>query len=984
MAFGIFAFLGCVPAPSQAPLNAYIASNVGVSGTLEGPVTAVASQSPATLGFTATSPNRPVWKDARFSGGKPSIHFPDSEVDYLTASSKLVCPNGFSSFVVFKTTGTDTTTSNANINPPMTILGDHSTTNSRNQVGLSGGNVRYCYKVGGTTWTTYSGSGDTLNDGGVHTIAVIHKTDGSLSVYADGVLRISETGVTYDASQTGINRIGAGYNSQDQVQNFDLAELKVWDGAIEASSVAGMHSAAMAYWAGVAAPSITSLSYSQFATDGIGKPVTVTGTNLSGATKVTISGVDITPTSSTSTTVVFTPPARTAASSLSLTVTTPGGTSNALTCSYWGPEAASVTALHDFDPADASKRTLVSGKVSVLLDRIGAMHMRQATDANRPTLVSSDAAYGGVDTLSHSSSYLIGDATTAISGPVSILVIGNTTAGSQCLISKDTNTAPYDIIHSSGVRPRFYSDAGNLTASTGATVSSPSAVLFTDSMSGSSAANLYNVDLSTPLASGTTRWGSITALAIGLGIAGLTNLTGKIARVIVWGGVLSADDKAKLADYLNNARGYGLSVTASAPSFAVTSISPTSGTERGGTSVTITGTGFTGATSASVGGLTLNSFTVVNDTTITGTTKMQTPGLKSVSVTNGTTATLTSGYTVNEVGLYTSGVKFRGINRAGPEYGEDWDGWSGQTYYEIPSGTPLTTEIAKYKEKGFNIIRLPFSWVRMQHSLNGSLHAGYSAAYKTLVEAFTNAGLRVIVECHAYMRYATGAWSGESQVGTYTQRIMGDGTLTSAHLVDLWSKVAALFASNHYVYFGLMNEPHNLTSFDSTALFASFNAQIAAIRSAGAKQLILVSNSEGSEITHWNTWSPNGGPLDSVAALDIVDSENNYAFEHHVYIADPGATSFSSILATVTSWSRTNGRKAIITEGLMHSDAANGSTAWSDLMTYLNANNDVWLGVLPWNLPPHSYLDEDGDGAHVNDTAAMAWYAPFLTPNKVT
>lgn len=210
--FGLFAFLGAQSGVAQASLGVHLMSDTTVTGTLDGPVTSVGSVLPASATFTATSPNRPVWKDARFSGGKPSIHFPDSEVDYLTASSKLVCPDGFSCFVVFKTDGTDTVTSNANINPPMTILGDHNTTNSRNQLGLSGGNVRYCYKVGGTTWTAYSGSGDTLNDGNVHTIAVIHKTDGSLSVYTDGVLRISETGVTYDASQTGINRIGAGYN----------------------------------------------------------------------------------------------------------------------------------------------------------------------------------------------------------------------------------------------------------------------------------------------------------------------------------------------------------------------------------------------------------------------------------------------------------------------------------------------------------------------------------------------------------------------------------------------------------------------------------------------------------------------------------------------------------------------------------------------------------------------------------------------------
>ena len=52
----------------------------------------------------------------------------------------------------------------------------------------------------------------------------------------------------------------------------------------------------------------------------------------------------------------------------------------------------------------------------------------------------------------------------------------------------------------------------------------------------------------------------------------------------------------------------------------VTAISPANGPTLGGTTVTITGTQFTGATSATVCGVALGSLAVVNDTTLTGTT----------------------------------------------------------------------------------------------------------------------------------------------------------------------------------------------------------------------------------------------------------------------------------------------------------------------------------------------------------------------------
>lgn len=78
---------------------------------------------------------------------------------------------------------------------------------------------------------------------------------------------------------------------------------------------------------------------------------------------------------------------------------------------------------------------------------------------------------------------------------------------------------------------------------------------------------------------------------------------------------------------------------------AVSSISPSLGDQSGGTPVTITGTGFASATSAALGGSNLTSFTVVNDTTITGVTASGTRGLVNVTVTSPYgTGTLSNGY----------------------------------------------------------------------------------------------------------------------------------------------------------------------------------------------------------------------------------------------------------------------------------------------------------------------------------------------------
>lgn len=89
--------------------------------------------------------------------------------------------------------------------------------------------------------------------------------------------------------------------------------------------------------------------------------------------------------------------------------------------------------------------------------------------------------------------------------------------------------------------------------------------------------------------------------------------------------------------------GYTVTVTYTVPvSPEVTRIKPSTGSVNGGQSVTITGTGFTGALSATLGGVALTSFVVVDDETITGVTGEHASGLVDVDVAG--VGTLTDGY----------------------------------------------------------------------------------------------------------------------------------------------------------------------------------------------------------------------------------------------------------------------------------------------------------------------------------------------------
>jgi endoglucanase len=329
-------------------------------------------------------------------------------------------------------------------------------------------------------------------------------------------------------------------------------------------------------------------------------------------------------------------------------------------------------------------------------------------------------------------------------------------------------------------------------------------------------------------------------------------------------------------------------------------------------------------------------------------------------------------------GTYTTGVPFRGINRAGLEYGDEWWGWTGQIYYEIPTASQIASELAYFNSKGFNTIRLPISWERVQHALNGPLTSSYVAGMMAYINAATSAGFYVILDLHNYNRYAENTHnSAGTQVSGYVQRKMGDGVLTISHLVDIWVKLTNLVLANPKVILNLMNESHDF-DMTSTEWFAGVQTVMNAIRATGSTHLILVPNSRSSDVEHWDTYAPNGGPLDSVAALAITDTANNYAFDMHAYQNYPtSSTSYSNLVSGVTYWARTNNKKLFLSEMGTVAGAANGSSGIGGLLSYLNSNEDVWLGWTPWDLTIYSLTS----GSHTADAPSMSWYQPYLVPN---
>ena len=291
-----------------------------------------------------------------------------------------------------------------------------------------------------------------------------------------------------------------------------------------------------------------------------------------------------------------------------------------------------------------------------------------------------------------------------------------------------------------------------------------------------------------------------------------------------------------------------------------------------------------------------------------------------------------------------------GVNLAGADFAplDHRPGNFGVDYFY-----PTHAEVDYFVGMGMNIFRLPFNWENLQPAAMGALQADELARLDDLVRYATSAGARVILDPHNYARYYN------KVVGT---------DVPAAALADLWGKLAAHYKDNPRVIFGLMNEPNTMTT---EAWRDAANAAIVAIRATGATNLILV---PGNAYTSALNWSANFyGTPNSTAMLTITDSGGNYAFEAHQYLDTDGSGNSGSIanndvnigvtrISAFTTWCRNNGRKGFLGEfAVANTNIATtpliGGKTLTNMLNYMAANTDVWIGWTWWSAGHHWQSD---------------------------
>lgn len=283
-----------------------------------------------------------------------------------------------------------------------------------------------------------------------------------------------------------------------------------------------------------------------------------------------------------------------------------------------------------------------------------------------------------------------------------------------------------------------------------------------------------------------------------------------------------------------------------------------------------------------------------------------------------------------------STIRFTGVNLAGAEFGEQsLPGSYGSDYIY-----PTQTEVDYFVGKGMNVFRLPFRWERLQRAQYASFDASELARINAFVSYATGKGASVVLDPHNYARY-------------YNQ-VIGEGVPVDA-FADFWIKLANQFKSNDRVIFGLMNEPNSM----STELWRDdANRAIQAIRGTGATNLILV---PGNAWTGAHSWTQSWyGTPNAVAMLAITDPINNYAFDVHQYLdGNYSGTSEQCVSTTIgaeklvefTNWLRQNSKRGFLGE-FGGGRNATCYAALDNMLTYIDANADVWLGWTYWAAGP--------------------------------
>ena len=424
-------------------------------------------------------------------------------------------------------------------------------------------------------------------------------------------------------------------------------------------------------WRFIGVPTITTVSPASGPTNG-GTVVTITGTNLTGAT-LTVNGTSIPTYSNTGTSFKITTPAY-YPGSISATLTTLGGAVTKASAFTFAAAPTITTVSPASGPLAAGTAFTITGTnfiagATVKVNGVAATSVVvvSATSITAKTPAGTAGARsvavttaGGTTTLASGFTYVAAPTITSIaptSGPTSgdtaITITGTNLTGATSVKVNGVAATSVQVMSATSIKAR--TPAGTVGAKSVAVTTVGGTFTKASAFTYIAAPTITTVSpASGPIAGGT----AFTITGTNLTGATSVKVNGVAATSVVVVSPTSIKAKSPtgttgstnvVANVVVMTLG-GTATKVSAFTFAaaptITTVSPNSGPLAAGTAFTITGTNFVAGATVKVNGVAATSVVVVSATSITAKTPAGTAGARSVAVTTaGGTATLASGFT---------------------------------------------------------------------------------------------------------------------------------------------------------------------------------------------------------------------------------------------------------------------------------------------------------------------------------------------------
>ncbi|KAG4107914.1 glycoside hydrolase [Neocallimastix lanati (nom. inval.)] len=319
-------------------------------------------------------------------------------------------------------------------------------------------------------------------------------------------------------------------------------------------------------------------------------------------------------------------------------------------------------------------------------------------------------------------------------------------------------------------------------------------------------------------------------------------------------------------------------------------------------------------------------------------------------------------------------LKYLGVNEAGGDFGEGHLPGVYNTHYTYPNIDAISISI----EQGMNAFRMGLRWERFQHELFGELTEFDLTEYKKIVDAVTAMGAVIIVDPHNYARYK--------------DKLIGSEEVPTEAFVDFWKKMANVFKDNDNVWFGLVNEPHDMKTDD---WFKIARAAVDGIRSTGANNTILIPGNGWDGAWSWGSQAWYGESNAEVALRYFSSEDENIAFEVHQYFDSDYSGGHGTCekrpcqnnVKEFVQWLKDNNLKGWFGEFSGHISDSQCKECVQEFLEYLQLNNEYVLGATWWAAGPwwgqNSYTIEPN--AKKEFPGQMAWLKPYLPgPSELT